>query len=151
MTAKYTPEQVEQILQKLPPELKEMMFSLETADNVGEICNRYGVTNERVTEIAKYAGYVLMGLIMPSEFPQLVEKEIKVPKKIAQELAREINRFVFYPVKPALEQLHSMEVGTRAKERSGEEATPTEEMAQQVEQKVPGTPRKEDSYRESIE
>lgn len=145
MSRQYTQAQLEQIYQKLPEELQEALFSLETAENIGQVCESYGIGDERVSEIARYAGYVLMGLTLPQEFSGVLETEVKLPKTMADAIARDINRLVFYPVKPALEQLHRMEIEVSAKI-----VTPKPEEAETEEEKQE-EPRRDDTYREPLE
>jgi len=119
---------------------------METADALWKIGERYDVMDKRYGEIVKYVSYVLLGLTLPSEFQGILEKEVKLPKNIAKEIARDINRFVFYPVRPALEQLHRMEIEVAAKivtpQPSGEEGEQPRK-----EERASGP----DTYRESIE
>lgn len=145
MPKQYTRQQIDQALETLPEELREAIFSVETASRLYDIYNRTGVADERAWKISEYAGYVLMGLVLPQEFEQLLQKEIKLPKQTAQEIAREINRFVFYPVKSALEQLHKMEI-----EVSARVVTP-EPSPGKGQPKTEEKPRGEDTYREPIE
>ena len=144
MTQKYTKEQINKILQKLPEELGETLFSMETADAIWNASEKQDIVDERRTRIAEYAGYVLLGLMLPQEFEQALQKDIKLPKKVAQEVAREINRFVFYPVKPALEQLRSTEITTASK-TFAPEVSPPEQPG------PPQEPSRPDVYREPIE
>lgn len=146
MTTKYTPQQIDKALEKLPDELKEAVFSMETADAIWQACTKQKITDERMTKIAEYAGYVLMGLLLPQEFQEKLQKEIKLPKKAAEELGREINRFVFYPVKPALEELYRIEITPSEKTK---EELKREEI--KPERKEPATPPREDIYREPTE
>ncbi|MBI4127571.1 MAG: hypothetical protein HY459_00720 [Parcubacteria group bacterium] len=145
MPRQYTQEQLEQIYQKLPEELQETLFSLETSENIGQVCESYGVGDERVSEIARYAGHVIMGLILPQEFSGVLETDVKLPKTLADAIARDINRLVFYPIKPALEQLHRMEIEVTAKI-----ITPKPEEAETTEEKQE-EPKRDDTYREPIE
>ena len=52
MLRPYTEEQLDKIYNKLPEELQEVIFSVETAEDIGSVCDTYGVTDERGTEIA---------------------------------------------------------------------------------------------------
>lgn len=168
MPKQYTQEQLDRAYEKLPEELQEAMFSMETANAIWNACEQQGIGDKRISTIAKYVGDVLLGLFPPSEFQEILEKEIKLPPQVAKEIAREINRFVFYPVKPALEQLHSMEMGAKAnpvrsqtsngaKEKEGEEAAPAGAMGEpgeQPEEQEPEQkegPSEEDKYREQLE
>ena len=145
MPTQYTQEQLDKIYDKLPEELQEAIFATETAEDIGSVCDTYGVGDARGTEIAKQVGYILMGLILPQEFSGVLEKEVKLPKALAEAISRDINRLVFYPVKPALEQLHRMEIEVTAKI-----VTPKPEEGESEEEK-PEEPKGDDTYREPIE
>lgn len=146
MPKQYTQKQIDAVRQTLPEELHEAMVSMETAQHIWDIKAKYGVVDERGNEIPTYVGYVLMGLMLPTEFVAVLKEELKLPKKTAEDMAHDINRFIFYPVKPALEQLHSMDIGARAKEKEEEEPGEQPE-AKEPEQKPEG----DDRYRESLE
>ena len=146
MAYQYTKEQVGKVYEKLPEELQEALFSMETSEAIGSACTKHIISDLNNKKITEYVGYVLLGLVLPQEFEQLLQKELKVPKKAAQEIAREINRFVFYPVKPALEQLHSTEIVASSK------ALPSKTTSQKTEQPEP--PQESsgpDIYQESLE
>lgn len=152
MPPTYTRKQLEKAQEKLPEELLEALFSVETADTLWDIVKQHNVMDERGSKMSEYVGYVLMGLMLPTEFQQALQKEMKLPKKIAEQLGREINRLIFYPVKPALEQLHQIEIKAEAKV-----VTPTpEETSEQSEEQIPKRERPEerkgpDTYQEPIE
>ena len=146
MPRQYTQEQLDKIYEKLPEELREAIFSVETAENIGDIGDQYGVVDERLNKISEYVGYVLMGLVLPQEFLGILEKEVKLPKVLAEAITKDLNRLVFYPVRPALEQLHRMEIEVSAKivtpQPSGEEGE------QPRKEERPSGP---DTYREPLE
>ena len=148
MLRPYTEEQLDKIYNKLPEELQEVIFSVETAEDIGSVCDTYGVTDDRGPEIAKQSGYVLMGLILPQEFSGVLETDVKLPKTLADAIARDINRLVFYPVKPALEQLHRMEIEVTTKVVTPQ---PEGQGEQPEEREKPEEPRGPDSYRETLE
>lgn len=149
MAKQYSPEKLAELFEKLPEELQETVFSMETADSISNACGTYGIEDERVGQVAELTGQVLMGLILPEEFPEKLEREIKLPKVLAQAIGREINRFVFYPVKPALEQLQKIEVAPQKPTDALNPETvpanlkPVEEYS--------SISKKDDTYRESIE
>jgi hypothetical protein len=121
MAKEYPPEEVWKLYQTLPQELKEAIFSEETSERIWDISLRYGIEDERISEIARYTGRVLMGLLPPEEFSEVLEKEINLEKEIAEKIAFEINRFIFYPVKNRLEELYKSEIKLRKVEPSLEE------------------------------
>lgn len=145
MLKEYTPEQLEQIFQKLPEELKEAIFSLETAKAIAAASEKHGIVDNRLGSIGKYTGEVLMGLIAPVELQEALEKRVGLKTPVAQDILKDINRFVFFPVKAALEQLHEIP----AQKPLSKPSKPTVDKKEVVSEK----PKRisSDKYRESIE
>ena len=144
MSKKYTSKQFWELYEKLPQELKDALFAEETGHNIYETCKRNEI-EENLSEIVDYVGQVLVGVLLPEEFQEVLEKELKLKKAVAKKIAHEINRFIFYPVKPALEKLYQLEIDQSIK--SDEEAI--EET--KIEKEEPKVPLKTDTYRETIE
>jgi len=140
MPKKYTSEQFWKLYEKLPQELKDALFAEETGDNIYEICKRNEV-EKNLEAIVDYVGQVLVGVLPLEDFQEILEKELKLKKSAAKKVAQEINRFIFYPVKPALEQLYKTEIAPPAKPTK---VTPPPE-------EKPTTPPAKDVYREPIE
>jgi len=147
MAKDYTPEEIDKILQNLPEELKEAVFSMETADAIWNVCIKQKIADERMTKIAEYTGYVLMGLLSPQEFQEVLKRELKIETATAKKVTQEINRFIFYPVKPALEQLYKMEITPSEKIEEKSSLTKTAEGKKEK----PTKPTGGDVYREPIE
>ena len=103
----YPPEQIQKLYEKLPSELKTALFSEETAEVISNTCEQYGIEDERVSQVAKHVGDVLTGFILPSEFEDTLRQNVGLPEVLVKAITREINRFVFFPHKAALEQLHA--------------------------------------------
>ena len=140
MIKEYSHEQIWKLYEKLPKELKEVVFAEETANSIHDICARNKIEDERISEIARYTGRVLMGLLPPDEFQEILEKELKLKKDVAKKITREINRFIFYPVKTSLGQLYKIEIAPPAQMK----VTPP------VSEK-PSAPPGKDVYREAVE
>lgn len=143
MPKQYTREELWKLYQKLPKELQEVIFAGETADHISNICERYNIKEETISEIAKQVGNVLLGISPPDELQAILEKELKLEKGTAKKVAQEINRFVFYPVKPALEQLYKIGVASSEEEIKRPTIEKTEEKQTR--------PAREDIYKEPIE
>ncbi|OHA63989.1 MAG: hypothetical protein A2940_00175 [Candidatus Wildermuthbacteria bacterium RIFCSPLOWO2_01_FULL_48_29] len=111
-TPQYNQDEMWKIYEKLPEELKQAVFSAENADHTFSICERYGI-NE-CPKVASLIGLVLMGVMLPRNFEGALAKEMGLDNDTAQRVSQEVNRFIFYPVKQQLEQLHAKpgEVGT---------------------------------------
>jgi len=141
MPKEHTKEEFWKLYEKLPEDLKEMIFSEGTADSIFNSCVRNGVDDERISEIARYAGRVLLGILPPTEFQETLERELKLEPEMAKRISRDIFRFVFYPVKSSLEILYRIEIAPPAKPTG---ITPPPEGK-------PPIPSKEDVYREPVE
>ncbi|MDO8470973.1 MAG: hypothetical protein Q7S63_03365 [bacterium] len=152
--AEYTQEQLEQTYEKLPDELQEAIFSVQTADAIRTACEKQGITDARVGEVAADAGLVLMGLLMPEDFPGAIEKKVGLQKDALSQLAHEINRFIFFPVKESLSQIHIIVQGKPSPSRAPATAALEEQapkVARQPETPKRGRPRKSDTYLEKID
>lgn len=147
MPPQYSQSQIEQAINKLPSELEEAFYSLETAENIVNTCESYGILDERVQKVSELVGLVLLGLIPPQHFQENLEKKVGLPVTLAKAVSQDINRFVFYPVRPFLEDLHKT-AATSTKEPSGREKQEKEVEKSEKEQEE--SPRK-DTYREPIE
>jgi len=145
MPKKYTNKESWKLFEKLPEELQEVIFSVETANNIWNICERNRV--DEISKVAKYVGNVLLGVLPPDEFQETLEKEMGIEKDLAKKVAQEINRFIFYPVKPLLEELYKTEIAPPAKPTK---ITPPPEATAPPEE-IPKAPPREDVYREPIE
>jgi hypothetical protein len=109
MPQEYTKEQLWKLYEKLPGELREAIFSEETADNIEKICLKNKVAGGKNSEIARYIGRVLLGILPPEEFKEVLQKEMNLEAETVKNVFHEINRFIFNPVKQSLEQLYKTE------------------------------------------
>ena len=142
MAKEVTKEQFWNLYEKLPKELKEAIFSEETANNIFDFCVKNGIEDNRISEVARYTGRVLLGILGPDEFQKTLEDKLKIKKEVAKKITREINRFIFYPVRTNLEELHKVAVVPPPAQME-KTASPAKERQT--------TPSGSDTYRELIE
>lgn len=127
-----------EILDKLPENLREAFFSVETAEKISEVCEKYEIPPERVSLVAKCVGHVLLGILSPEELAGALEKEAGLKKDAAQNTSQQIYRYIFFPVKESLAAI------------SGAAQVPPSGPIKQKEEK-PAPPSRPDTYRESVE
>lgn len=150
MASEYTQEQLWKLYENLPEELKEAVFSVETADDIYNTCKRNNVPDEKISKVAKYAGRTLMGLLPPDEFQKTLEKEANLSNETAKTISLEISRFVFYPVKNQLEEIYKIKMA--ASPKTPKKKIKTETETEKAEAEKPKEKKKEtDAYRETIE
>ena len=144
MPEEYLKEELQKIYEALPEDLKEALFSEKTADEIYDVCVENGL-EEKSLELAKYVGYVLLGLLSPNEFEKTVEEKLALRADPAKKVSREIVRLVFLPVKTGLEALYKIKIELPAEpsEKLAEEKLPEEQTSKKRADK--------DVYREPIE
>jgi len=98
---------------KIPSELQELLSSEEMGDDLENICTKYDIL-QYLAQINDYVGDTLLGLLPPNEFEETIKNDLKLDKDKAKKITREINRFVFYPVKSLLEDMYNMEIAPLA-------------------------------------
>ncbi len=140
MSEKYTKEQLWKLYKKLPQELRETVFSGETADNVYDICEKNGIEN--ISQLTRYVQDVLLGILSTAEFEETIKKELKLTKQAAKKVTQQINRFIFYPVRPLLEELYRIEIIPTIQEK------PSLTIEAPIPEEKKSAPPKKDTYRE---
>ena len=140
----YPKDQLWELYENLPKELQGAIWAENNADFIHDICFRNGVKEDKIiSEIAKNITYILLGLLSPNELAQVLEKEVKIKKEQAKQIALEVNRFVLLPVKDNLETLYKIEI----KPRLEPENVPLGKVEAEPQKK----PTKKDRYREPTE
>ncbi len=87
-------ENVAQRIVLLPPGLKNVLFSPETARTIVSICEKNGLNAQETTEISYYTGAVLLGLADPDEFSESIEKACNFSSEKAFGITEEIKEEV---------------------------------------------------------
>ena len=127
----YPKEKLWKIYEKLPEDLQAAIFSEETAENIRNACEENNVDEEKISEVARLTGSVLLGLLLPEELQGALETGLKLEAKKAKKIAFHLSRYVFRPVQASLKLLY-------------EEEKPEEKKAKKQ-------PKKKDVYRELVE
>lgn len=134
MAKEYTKKEFWDIYEKLPDELQEAIFSPDTAEHVNNACERHELGTERTSQVAKFTGRVLMGLLTPEEFKKRLKVDVELTQEQIKNIYREINRFVFMPVRETLSALYGVEIepskkpeGVRVSGESGQDKKGSED------------------------
>ena len=152
MEKQYTKDELWKLFEQLPEELRDAVFSEENARHLFSLAERYGI--EDVSQISYYVGLVFLGILPPEQFRDILAKELKRndPATTAA-IYREIDRLVFYPVRPSLDQMyhttssvidtsHSRQDSIKAKHVEEKEVASSAEAEQQPASQV-GDPYRE--------
>ncbi len=135
--AKYSQKNLQQLYENLPEDLKEALFSKESAVSIRKACKNTGIDkNEDVNKVSERVGYVLLGIIGPEEMEKNLIEEMGLKKITARRIRIEITKSVFAPVKKTLEGLLDTKI-----------ETPKEIKPKKKEKEK----KRKDEYRESVE
>ena len=102
----YSQKETQKLLDSLPLELKDVLFSPDTAETIGQICERNNVSEENITRVAGLVGNILTGLLPPKELSSALRESFDINQETAEKISHEVNRFVLYPVKNILTKFY---------------------------------------------
>lgn len=148
MPENYAKEKLWKIYLELPQEIKDTLFSQDISENIEDIFQENKLSEEEISKVSDCINQVLFGTLPPENFQKVLEKELKLKSETAKKISQEINRFIFYPIRSALEELYR--IGPAKSTERKEEVPISEERPEEVKKEVK-TPPRTDAYRESIE
>jgi len=167
MQKEISEQQFWQAYDSVPAELQDAIFSEETAKTIFNSCIDNGVKDERISQVAKNVGDVLLGLLSPERLQPVLELDLNLEPQTAENICQAIYNAIFEPVRPQLAELY-LRNGGEVKENRKEiriETKPkkevplpkkTPDISLKEENKKPALKRpaaarsSSDSYRESI-
>lgn len=144
------------IYETLPKDLKQAIFSEETANSILSASQRNGLTDQQTSQTAELVGYSLMGLLPLENLTQEIMQATNATQAQASQIFNEINRLVFFSVKISLDELYSLSTKEKSvASATGEKEIPNQEKPIQTETPKTFTPKplpeKDDTYREAVE
>jgi hypothetical protein len=135
----------------LPDNIKEALFDEGNFNIVSEICEANGLSEEETkSQILKYVGKTLMGLLPIKEFPIILELDLDLDTEVARNISWEIDRRIFSHLRISLNKLY--ESVAEKKEVSDNTKKEGSEVKQEIEkEEKPKEPvNSKDPYKESI-
>ncbi len=108
MPGEITRQQFFERYEKLPPDLKTVIYSKENDLILKNIAGENKIS-EKTSEIGRYVGRVLMGFLTPEELVVTLEKEVGLEKKLAEKVAKEIDEKIFSKVAVSLERIRAFD------------------------------------------
>lgn len=109
MARPFSPEKFWEYYELLPPELQDALFSRETSEKIKKISKIYDLKLEETGKISSLIGLVLLGCLHPNEFEKELEKELPEEKEYIKDIAHDIWRLIFFPLKGPLSLIYKIE------------------------------------------
>lgn len=117
---RFTQEQLNEQFKKLPPALKDALFSADVADKIMTIGRKYALNIEKIGFLAEETGYIMLGLSRADEFVSMLAERIDISRVAASEIAKEVNREILTPIREELRRAHAIQITDVDLEKAGE-------------------------------
>lgn len=95
----FTQEEIFKRYAELPQEIKDAIFAEATAEKMNEIGKKHGLLIDKIGNLAREAGYVMLGLEHPNDFVSNLVGALGIPELKAREIAADINEAIFKPIR----------------------------------------------------
>lgn len=105
---KPTTEQLVEIYKKLPQDLLDALFNVDTSDVIEKVGRKHALTIDKIGELGNETGMVMLGVTHPNEFISNLADRLKTDKETARAIANEINEQIFKPVRDSLRKIHDI-------------------------------------------
>jgi len=153
---KISKDEAWKIYETLAKELKQAIFSEETANSILSASQRNSLTGQQTSQVAELVGYSLMGILPLENLTQEIMQTTNANQSQASQVFNEINRLVFFPLKIFIDELYSLTPKEKPVEKStGEKEITEQKISSQPEKPKTFTkkprPEKDDTYREPVE
>ena len=108
----YSKEQLWELYEQLPGDLQKAVFSEEIGEKTENILRENNIEDsQKITKTIKSVGYVFLGLMAPEELKEnILKKELKIKKEIAENIFSAINNEIFLSLKNSLEALYETKI-----------------------------------------
>lgn len=90
----------------LPDNLREAVLSAYNAEVLWRVCENQHLSEDKIEKVAIAAGDVLMGFVHPEGFASEIREALNINAEIANAIAAEIDRKIFFPLKEELEKVY---------------------------------------------
>jgi hypothetical protein len=102
-----TTDQALQRWDLLPIDLREALYSESNSDFLWKTSHDEHIPDEKVYEIAKVAGYVLMGFLHPEDLALEIVERLTLDRKTASNIQDALNKRVFAPLQADLDKVYN--------------------------------------------
>ncbi len=129
-------EEFIKLCKTLPRNLRDALFSEETGNNIEKICRRNGI-DDKFSDLLELTGQVLIGLLPIEDLEKILIRDLELSMDKSKKVAREIIRFVFFPIKEDLTKIYG--IGSLSEKKLEEDVVTSRSQEQK------------DAYREPLE
>lgn len=112
----YTREQLNEKIKNLPEDVKNAIFSINSAEIIKNVGEKHGLHIDKIGDLGAETGYVMYGITPPKDFVTSLAKKLSLPEDKARAIAQDVNEQIFRPIRESLQKIHGVVAGeTQAK------------------------------------
>lgn len=104
----YSREQLKNMYQALPQDIKEALYEINTAQAIQTVSNSFGLHIDQMGELAHAIGLVMLGALHPKDFSGYLQRNVGVNESTALAMTKEVNATVFNTIRASLKKIHKM-------------------------------------------
>jgi len=104
----YTDKEILEMYQQLPGDVKKAIFSVDSAEIIKKIGERYNLNIDKIGELGNETGMVMLGITHPNNFISNLAERLKVDKETAGKIGEEVNNQIFAKVRESLKKIHGI-------------------------------------------
>lgn len=120
----FTEEQITQMYENLPEDLKDAIFGLEMNEIVEKIGRENHLNIEQIGDLANETGMVMLGVTHPNEFIANLAERLETDKEKVRAIAQEINEQIFKKVRDSLRKIHNIREGVEQEDKIQDKVSP---------------------------
>ena len=105
--AQLTEQQILKRFDILPKHIKEFLTAGNNIDAVRQICTFHHFDTERTLMVEELVGLVILGFLSLTELSQKISETLHLNRKHSDDIAMEINRKIFAPIRDEIEKNYS--------------------------------------------
>ena len=109
---------------QLPQDLRQIMFTEETADKIYEVGENNNLNENQLWWASHTAGMIILGETNIVDFVKTLQEKCKLTEELARQLARDINHAIFLPNKESLKKIHKVPQWPREDETKEPQTSP---------------------------
>lgn len=107
---KYTQDQIDEKIQKLPQALQDSLFSPSIAEKIFDLGVENNLNIEQAGVLGEEVGNIILGFIRPEDFAKVLRESLQIAEADAKKIAGEINQAILVPLRDLLKSAHGIDV-----------------------------------------
>ncbi|MBI5045583.1 MAG: hypothetical protein HZC14_01085 [Candidatus Niyogibacteria bacterium] len=120
---KYSIEEIQKKYDALPPKVKGVYESAETAEMLQQIGKEHKLMLDKLGELADETGLIILGLTHPKDYINNLAARLSIEKEEAKQIAEKVNQKVFQKIREELKKIHGIEEGADLETQSEKRKT----------------------------